>query len=207
MYKLKLKEFSFDSKTKFIAPTFNDLGKLTFNLFLQIKNSGKTYNRIVVLAKGGWTMGRNLCDLLDLHIASSIQLISYDGMKKLGKPVIAQPLEGRVKIDNERILVFDDVNDSGESLEVVIDYLKNLRAKEIDCATLFCKPHSKIKNIYFGMETSSWVIFPHEKREFIEEVGKNWAKEGLGIDEIRRRFQVLGLPQIETDYFLRLQSK
>lgn len=193
-------EFEF-SGTKFIAPSFGDLDQLTFDLAKEIIESGQKYDRLVVLAKGGWTFARALCDYLSMHIASSIQLISYDGMKKLGEPIIAQSLGEGVNVKQEIVLVFDDVNDSGDTLEVATDYLKKLGAARVDCATIFYKPRSKVKNRYFAYETSAWVVFPHEKREFITELSKKWQEAGIGKEEIEQRFDKLGLPKDQVAYF------
>lgn len=200
----KLTEFRFPKlTTKFISPSFDDLDELTFDLALAVIKSGKKYNRLVVLAKGGWTMARNFCDYLNMHIASSIQLISYDGMKKLGEPIIAQSLGEGANIQGESVLVFDDVNDTGDTLEVAVDYLKKLGAREVDCATLFFKPHSKFKSTYFSYSTPDWIVFPHEKREFITQISKQCLEKGVTKEEVERKLLQLGLPRRQVAYFLK----
>ncbi len=194
------KEIEYDG-IKYIAPSWEEMGNLTFLLSKMIMRSGKKYDRVVALAKGGWTWARTLVDYLRIDNIASIHIKFYSGVRKTNvKPVILQSLS--TSINNEKILLLDDVADSGKTLQLAQEYLLKCGAKNVDTATLFYKPHSVYKPEYYAYTTSAWVIFPHEVREIIELSGSAWLKKGLKKNEVLARFKNLNLPEEQVKYFV-----
>ncbi len=192
----------FDDQS-FIAPSWEEMGFLSFSLAKQILETNFSYDRIIAVAKGGWTWARDLADLLKVSEVASIQAKLYTSIgQKAANLTITQGLP--IKIAGEKILLFDDVADSGETFKAVKDYILQQGAKHIETAALFWKPHSVIKPDFYGQETSAWIVFPHEIREFIEEMGLKWSKQGLARDEIIARFQKLNLPADRVDFLVNL---
>lgn len=195
-------ETKFDTQS-FIAPSWEEMGTLSFSLAKQILEANFSYDRIVAIAKGGWTWARDLADLLKVSEVGSIQAKLYTSIgQKAAKLTITQGLP--IKIAGEKILLFDDVADSGETFRAVKDYILQQGAKHIETASLFWKPHSVIKPDFYGQKTSAWIVFPHEIREFIEEMGLKWSKQGLSKEQIIARFQKLNLPGDRVDYLVDL---
>lgn len=177
---------------KFIVPSWQDLSQLTFEIAQNIQKDKKKFDRIITLAKGGWPMTRSLVDFLAVKEVASIGVKFYKGIgEKYDKPIIYQDLP--VSVKSEDVLLFDDVADSGGSLIFVKDYLLNKASvNSVITATQFYKPHSKIKPDYYGQETSTWIVFPYEVRETINILKTKWEKQGLGKEEIIKRFEKLG---------------
>lgn len=197
-----LKQKIYD-KIPYIAPSWEDMGVLCFNLAKQILNRNMKYDRVVALAKGGWTWARALVDYLQIENIASVQIKFYSNVNKTEEtPVILQSLS--TGVNGEQILLFDDVADSGKTLEVAKDYVIKCGAKKVDTATLFYKPRSVYKPEYYSYQTSAWVIFPHEIREIVIQAGTKWLKSGLNKSEVIKRFTVLGLPKDQVAYFLKL---
>jgi len=199
------KKISFNGgKTFFIAPSWDQLGHLCFKLGRQINQTGKHYDRIVVIAKGGLTWARVLADYINIPNIDSIKVKLYRGINKtFKKPEVLEPL--RADIAGERILLFDDVADSGQTLGFVKELLNKDGAKEIDTAALFYKPGSKIVPDFFDHQTNAWIVFPHEIREFVEETSKDWLEKGLSRKQVAERYLRLGLPEDQVSYLLNLQ--
>lgn len=175
----------------YITPSWDKMQKLAFEMAQEMVKNGDKFDRIVTLAKGGWPMTRSLVDFLQVSKVASIGVKFYDGInEKLDKPSIYQDLP--ISVKGENILLFDDVADTGESLEFVMEYLKTKEVGKITTATLFYKPHSKIKPDYYGAETSDWIIFPYDVVEGIKILGAKWIKQGVGESEIKNRFKELG---------------
>ncbi len=199
----KFNKVSFDA-IDYIAPTWEEMGELIFALSRQIiesKNNKVDYDWVIALAKGGWTWARTLVDSLEIENLSSIHLQFYTGVGKTSEePVIKEPLQ--VNIQGCSVLIFDDVADGGHTLEAAMKHINNKGAAHVETATLFYKPRSIIKPDYFGAETSSWIVFPHEIREFIYQAGEEWLKKGLKKQEISKRFLSLGLPKESVEFFL-----
>ncbi len=188
-----------DEEVSFIFPTWQELDDLTFSLSQKIKKSGIEIDRLVTLAKGGWPMSRSLVDFLGIEKIASIGIKFYSGVgERLKKPFIYQNIP--VSIYGEKILLFDDVTDTGYSLEFAKRYLQDNGVEKIYTATLFYKPTSRVKPDFYAFETSSWIIFPYEKRESIELLIERW--KGLGREEIKKRLQRIGFsPKIISKFF------
>lgn len=199
------KKISFNGgKTFFIAPTWNQLGHLCFTLGRLINAADKKYDRIVVIAKGGLTWSRVLADYLDIPEIEVVRVKLYRGLNKtFKKPEIIQAV--KADITGEKILLFDDVADTGQTMEFVKKLLLDQRAKKIDTATLFYKPSSSIIPDFYDHQTDAWIVFPHEIREFIEETSKDWLEKGLLLKQAEQRYLRLGLPEDQVKYFLNLQ--
>lgn len=196
------KKISFDGgKNFYITPTWDQLGHLCFKLSKQINHQGKKYDRIIVIAKGGLTWSRVLADYLQIPDIETIRVKLYRGINKaFKKPQILQEVKADIK--GEHILLFDDVADSGQTLEFVEKLLLKKGAKSVDTSALFYKPSSKIIPDFFDHQTDAWIVFPHELREFIEETGVEWLKKGLSKKQIIARYIRLDLPEDQVKYFL-----
>lgn len=180
--------------------SWETLGQEIFTLAKQVIESGKTYDRVIALAKGGLTFARSLNDFLNIKELSSIQIEFYTGVYSTNKtPVITQSLP--VTIKNESILLFDDVVDKGETMKMAVEYLNYHGAKEITRTSLITKPWSNPKPDFFATQTESWVIFPNESREHIDLLTKMWAEKGDSPQVIQENLVKIGLPKAEVEFF------
>ena len=182
-------------RTEFLVPSWEELEELTFQLAEQIKASGVKIDRIVTLAKGGWPMSRSLVDFLQVPNIASVGIKFYAGInKRLRQPYIYQNLP--VTVQGEKVLLFDDVADSGHSLMFARKYLLDNGVKEVITATLFYKPKSKLKPDFFAYETRAWIIFPYEKIETVKNLTNTWQKAGIDKVVIKKRLKSLGLTKM-----------
>ena len=186
----------------FIVPTWEEMGELCFELSKKIIESGKEFDRIIALAKGGWTWARAVSDYTKIQNVGSIQYEFYADIYKTNKtPKLKQPLP--ISVKGEKLLVLDDVADSGATLHVAVDYLQKSKARTISTATFFYKPWSTITPDFFVYTTDTWVIHPHEIREMVELLSNKWKKDGSTKEEIRNYFTLLKLPANQVTYFIR----
>ena len=192
---------SFDKEdTSYIAPTWQEMGEYCFGLSQKIIQKKLKFDRLVTLAKGGWTWSRTMTDLLHINKVASVQIEFYTHVGKTSeKPVLIQSLP--VEVSNERILVFDDVVDTGKSLPFCKQYLQMCGARSITTASLFYKPWAQYKPDFYMCQTRAWIIFPHEVREAIYDLTTRWFDSGLKLEQIKERFAKIGLPKKEVDFF------
>lgn len=179
--------------------SWDALGQDIFVLAKQILDSGKEFDRVVALAKGGLTFSRSLMDFLNVKNVSSIQIEFYSGINATQNlPIITQSLP--VDIRNERVLIYDDLVDSGKTMELAKTYLQQHGPKSLQVATLIMKPHSVVRPDFFVKETSSWVIFPNEVRETIAELTAMWNAKGDNPETIVNQLKEIGLPADQVDF-------
>lgn len=191
------------NKIEYIAPSWKQMGELIFELGKQIIKSEKKYDWIISIAKGGWTWSRSLADYLDMDNLASVKAKLYTDIGQTSQSLILeQALPETVDIKDKNILIFDDVADSGKTLAAVKDYLIEAGAKSTETASLFYKPISVIIPNFYSFQTSAWIIFPHEIREFIHLSSKKWKKSGFSKKEILDSYKKIGLPKNQVKFFL-----
>lgn len=179
-------------ETTYIAPTWDEMNRLAFTISQEIIRHKKKFDRIVTLAKGGWPLTRSMVDFLEVAKVASIGVKFYKGIyQKHDQPQIYQDIPEPVT--GEKILLFDDVADSGGSLTFVKKHLETKKIKNLVTATLFYKPWSTFKPDYWGAQTSAWIIFPYDAVETIRLLGSKWRRAGLGENEICRRLAQVGI--------------
>lgn len=191
---MQLTQLKFENDpVTYVSPSWNEMNLLTFQVSEQLKKDSFTFNRIVTLAKGGWPMTRSLIDFSGIPEIASIGIKFYSGVnQRYDKPKIYQDIP--VSVKDESILLFDDVADTGESLIFTKKLLEERGARDVKTATIFYKPHSKLKPDFFAKETSAWIVFPFEPFEMIELIGGKWLKQGVSFQEITKRFSEFSFP-------------
>lgn len=103
-----------------------------------------------------------------------LKVEAYSGTN-LNKNVMVFGLDDlKEQIGNiEKLLLADDIFDTGSSLEKTFNELKSL-VKEIKIATIYYKPEKNKTNLkpnFYLHETNSWVVFPHELEDLnLEEI-------------------------------------
>jgi uncharacterized protein len=195
-----LKECRYDG-VSYISPTWEQMGEYTFHLAKEIINSNQKFDRVVALAKGGWTWARTLMDYIGVDEISSVRFKAYQEINGQSDPQIVQPLAD--SINGEKILLFDEVIETGATISKASDYLKMMGAKNLMTASLCYKPHSHIKPDFYAFTTSAWVIFPHEIRETIEELYGKWKVAKISEIEIIKRLDEIGMPDDQVKFFLK----
>jgi len=190
---------------QYITPSWQDLDQLSFELAKQVIGSGEKFDLVVALAKGAWPMSRALVDYLAMSNLVSLGIRFYSGInQRLKEPEVYQDLP--VKVKGKRILLFDDVADTGESLIFASDYLLEQGAALVKTATLFFKERSAITPDYYASRTNAWIIFPFEIREMSQLLSNNWRKQGLAESAINARLKKLNFSEKIMQYFAKIEK-
>lgn len=180
--------------------SYDELGEATFQLAEQLLTTDQKFDRVVALAKGGLTYVRGLLDLLAIPDVSTIKIEFYAGVNDRQQvPIITQSLP--VNIQDEKILIFDDIIDTGETLKLATTYLQQHGAQSITTACLLRKPWTTFQTDFFVLETEAWVIFPNELRESIELLSSNWRTAGDDDTAIIDQLTRVGFPPSSIEHF------
>jgi hypoxanthine phosphoribosyltransferase len=169
---------------KYVAPSWDDVYDMMIELARQIKGTGYSPEVIVGVSRGGWPPARVMSDLLENPNLANMKVEFYKNIGVTAKrPKITQPVTS--DIVGKRVLVVDDVADSGHSLCVTVKHLTRKGAREIRVCTLYMKPKSIFKPNYYAKTTSKWVIFPWERLEAIHLIKRNLKSRGNNRGVIR----------------------
>ena len=112
---------------------------------------------LLAIARGGLTMGHFLASAMDTRRLFALNSIHYEGSKKLDTLQIFNIPD---LSDAKRVLILDDIADSGETLLAVLNELQERYPDvEFKIATLFYKPDSLIQPDFSVKEAPSWIDF------------------------------------------------
>jgi uncharacterized protein len=182
------------------VPTWSQIYDLTLFLAQKIRSSGYRPQVIVGIIRGGMVPARVLADLLEVQQVATIQVEFYVNIgKTAAEPVLKQGLA--VPVAGKRVLLVDDIADSGKSLQLALNYLQNQGAAEIRSATLYYKRKSVVEPSFFEKETGCWVVFPWETRETLREI-INSHKGKRDVNHAVAKLVKSGLPQHLADTLL-----
>jgi hypothetical protein len=165
---------------EYLRLSWGDIEEQCKELAKEIRKRNLDFDIIIALARGGWVPGRLLSDYLDSDELYTVRVKFYEGVGKRGdKPLILHPTQ--LTIAGKRVLLVDDIADTGESLLAAMKHLRERGARSIFVATLVKKPHSKITPDLYARETSAWVVFPWEVRETAKSLKDAGELERAGI--------------------------
>lgn len=179
-----------DMKIQYLSVSWDQYHSLTLKMAAaMLGHEKKPFDEIVAIARGGLTLGHLFSDYLQIPI-SSITLQSYTDIQQQGEVKITAGLSKIIK--DKRILLVDDIADTGKTLVRAKAYLKEFFPSSITTATMFYKPHSSVMPEYFAQKTDKWILLPFEVTEWICTFTKKMTAEGKSKREIQQFLESLG---------------
>ncbi len=182
----------------YIAPTWQQLQAAMFALSLRPELEGVFFDQIVSIAAGGLPYAVMLKDFLDIDHLLSIGIKSYTGIDETREPYFYQHLSE--KISGKKVLLFDDVADTGHTLLLAQQYLAERGVAQITTATVYYKPHSIVTPDVYAQETDAWIIFPHDVRDSIQALSQRWHNSCTPAQQ-HAAFQKLGFSSSHISQF------
>lgn len=186
---------------EFEVPSWDDIYEMLLTLADMIRRDSFSPDIIVGVSRGGWPPARVMSDLLGNIELANVRVEFYRSVAETGsEPVITQPLSLSVK--GKRVLIMDDVADTGRSLRVVRDHVANAGAREIRIATIYYKPWSIVTPDYYVRVTRRWIVFPWERKETVRNLIAKCKREGIPVDEVKRKLIEGGMDQRLLEKFI-----
>ncbi|MBN2122088.1 phosphoribosyltransferase [Candidatus Micrarchaeota archaeon] len=126
---------------------------------------------IVAISRGGLVPAKLFSDALDVRDLRVIRLSFYEAMgKRMDEPRLVDPLPG--SIEGKRVLLVDDISDSGESFRAAMAHLLARNPASLKTASIHMKEGSPFKPDFFFQTNTKWVVYPWEKQEFTRDTGE-----------------------------------
>lgn len=187
---------------EFESPQWNQIYTMLLNLAEKIRRNKFKPDVIVGVSRGGWPPARVLSDLLNNPNLANVRAEFYVGVAETkGEPCLTQPVS--VPVENKRVLVVDEIADTGNSLKLVKEHLFEKGAKEVKIATVYYKPWSIIKPDYYEKETSRWVVFPWEIKETVRKIVKKCKEKETPAEKEIAKLVKSGIPAELAERFLK----
>ncbi len=190
---------------EYLILSWKDVYNLTLQLSERIVESGFAPDLIIGIARGGWIPARILSDVLYANAMFNVRIEYYTDLGEHGRePKITQPLS--IPIEDKNVLIIDEVADTGESMYHAIEYVTNLKPKDLRSAVLHLKPWSRVVPDFYMQRVEAWTVYPWEIRESIIALVRKFKEEDASLDmrQIRDRlvFEV-GFEPTVADYFMK----
>ena len=140
--------------------SWDDLGSGARELAAQIAADGYAPDIVLGIARGGLLVGGALSYTLDVKNTFTMNVEFYTGVdERLEMPMILPPVPDLIDFHGMRVLVADDVADTGATLALVKDFCAG-KVGEVRCAVLYEKPRSTVRCEYVWRRTDRWITFP-----------------------------------------------
>ncbi len=140
--------------------TWEAYGVGTRELAGMVVDSGYRPDVILSIARGGLFIAGSLGYALSTKNIFVMNVEYYTDVDERHEvPIVLPPYLELVDLDDSRILIADDVADTGHTLEMVRDFCA-ANVGEVRTAVLYEKPISVVQCDYVWRRTDLWIDFP-----------------------------------------------
>lgn len=192
--------------------SWDEVHKLTHDIVDKIKKTDFEPSAVVGVSRGGWTPARNTADLLRIDNLTSMKIDHYQGTSKTEDADIVFNVREEA-IANERVLVVDDIVDTGKSLKRAREDVERRNVEQVRTSTVHELPSSDVTPDYVGnsLDEFVWVIYPWNVAEDLEELIENVVDdEGWSttqqIDRQLMKYHNINIEMFEETFDLRFEE-
>ena len=140
--------------------SWQDLGSGARELAQQVVADGYQPDIILGIARGGLLVAGALSYALDVKNTFTMNVEFYTGIdERLPVPMLLPPVPELVDLHDARMLIADDVADTGQTLALVKGFCAP-KVAEVRTAVLYEKPRSIVTCDYVWRRTELWIDFP-----------------------------------------------
>ena len=140
--------------------TWTDFGTASRDLAADVLRSGFEAEVVVAIARGGLLLAGGIAYALGLKSCGAVNAEFDTGVgTRLDTPILLPPFLDAESIDGKKVLLVDDVSDSGRTLAMVVTLLEGMGA-EVRTVVLYTKPGTVHEPAYTWRRTDRWITFP-----------------------------------------------
>lgn len=140
--------------------TWEAFGESIDALGRQIVDSGYEPDLVLSIARGGLALGMGLGYALDVKNLAAVNVEFYTGVnERLPVPIMLPPTPAVVDLAGLKVLIVDDVADTGLTLQHVQEFCAG-HVAEARTAVVYEKPQSVVRVDYVWKHTDLWIDFP-----------------------------------------------
>ncbi len=148
--------------------TWDRYGKGAQELAEMVHDDGFRPDLILAIARGGLFVAGSLGYAMGVKNLYVMNVEYYTGVdERLEMPVMLPPYLDKVDLRDAKVLIADDVADTGATLKAVHDFAAE-EVAEVRSAVLYEKSASSIKCEYVWKRTDDWIVFPWSDRDPLE---------------------------------------
>ena len=140
--------------------SWDQFGVASRQLAQTVADDGYEPEIILAIARGGLLIAGALGYALSVKNLYTMNVEYYTGVnERLEVPMILPPTPELIDVEQARVLIADDVADTGHTLALVKQFCTG-KVAEVRCAVLYEKPRSVVQCEYVWKRTDLWINFP-----------------------------------------------
>lgn len=140
--------------------TYEKFGGAVRDLAQMVADDGYEPDLVLSIARGGLGLGMGLGYALDVKNLSAVNVEFYTGVDtRLEVPIMLPPTPAAVDLSGLKVLIADDVADTGKTLEIVQEFCAG-HVAEARMAVIYEKPWTVVHPEYVWRRTERWIDFP-----------------------------------------------
>lgn len=197
---------------------WQEANEMAEDLYEKIKSKRYKPDVIIAVARGGFHPARALSDFLKVKTMETVNVDHWGvSATESGKAEINSKIG--LDITGKKILIVDDIADTGQSMKVMVEYVEQLNPGEIKTATLHIRKGSRFTPDFYVEElyNKDWIVYPwmlHEDlSQFIYEIISDWKdlnEIGEELEEKRgikgRREGIMSILE-DLEYWKEIEKK
>ncbi|WP_340559875.1 phosphoribosyltransferase [Streptomyces sp. GSL17-111] len=140
--------------------TYERFGVAVRELAQSVADDGFEPDVVLSVARGGVFVAGALAYALDCKNLHLVNVEFYTGVgTTLPMPVMLAPVPNAVDFSDKRVLIADDVADTGKTLKLIHDFCAG-HVADVRSAVIYEKPQSLVRCEYVWKRTDAWINFP-----------------------------------------------
>ncbi len=140
--------------------TWDTFGGASRELAQTVVDSGFQPDVVVAIARGGLLLAGSIAYALGAKACGALNVEFYTGIGTvLPEPVVLPPMLDEGALSGKKVLLVDDVSDSGRTLAKVVDLIGDWGA-EVKTVCLYTKPRTILAPDFEWRRTDKWITFP-----------------------------------------------
>lgn len=140
--------------------TWDEFGEAARTVSRDVVRSGFTPDVVVAIARGGLLLAGAVAYALDVKSCGALNVEFYTGVDaRLAEPIVLAPHLDQGSLAGKKVLVVDDVSDSGRTLAMVMGMLGGTGA-DVRSVCLYSKPGTILQPDFVWRITDRWIDFP-----------------------------------------------
>lgn len=154
---------------------------------------------VIAIARGGFVPARLLCDYLDIYNLTCIRIAHYTGTDRTGQARLSVPLN--IDIRGMSVLLVDDVDDTGDTLQLALTHLHSFTPAVIRVAVLHHKTVASVVPDYYAEKVTHWrwITYPWAITEDILGLVRKMQPTPANIED--------AILRVTQDYGLHISTK
>ncbi|MFG6476171.1 phosphoribosyltransferase [Microbacterium sp. P06] len=149
--------------------TWDQFGEASRDLAREILADEFVPDVVVAIARGGLLPAGAIAYGLGVKNCGALNVEFYTGIGTvLDAPEVLRPALDTEYLSGRKVLLVDDVADSGRTLALAVKLLRD-RGADMRSVVIYTKPTTIVRPDYWWKETALWIDFPWSARGTVQE--------------------------------------